>query len=132
MSFLSAFSLITFLSDSNLTEIAVSQWLSFIADLKAHAQIIQSHLLDLTSQRKEVAEFNEKKKTKMTDRYNWEVIHRELSVRELVFLHQKKSVKLKAHWRGSFIVTESDKHTNFHIQQINSCQIKWTFYENDL
>ena len=97
MSLLSAFSLVTLLSDSSLTEVTVPQQLSFIADLKAYAQIIQSHLLDLTSQRKEVAEFNEKKKVKMTDRYNCEVMHRELFVRDLVLLHQKESAKLKTH-----------------------------------
>ena len=33
----------------------------------------------------------------MTDRYNCEVMHRELFVRDLVLLHQKESAKLKTH-----------------------------------
>ena len=40
---------------------------------------------------------DEFKKKKMADQYNHGVFHRELSVRDLVMLHQKESDKLRPH-----------------------------------
>ena len=55
----------------------------------------------------------------MADRYNRGVVHRELFARDLVLLHQKESTKLKARWRGPFIVDKPGEHLSFHIRQIN-------------
>ena len=124
--------LATLLGDSNLAEVIVPQWLDSIADSEAHAQAIQSHLLDLASRRKEVAESNEEEKVKIADRYNRGVTHRELFVGDLVLLHQKESAKLEARWRGPFVVDKPGEHASFHIRQVNGCQIKRTFHGDDL
>ena len=89
--------LASLLSDSNLAEVTIPQWTDYIADPHQHSQAVQNHLLNLASTRKEVSESNEEEKERMAGRYNWGVTHRELFTGDLVLLHQKESMKLKAH-----------------------------------
>lgn len=122
----------TLLRDSSLTEATVHKWVKSIQDPQSHTQAVQNHLINLAAQRIAVTEADEEEKVKIIKQYNQRVMLRKLLIEDLILLHQKESVKLEACWRGSFAVIKVKEHISFHLQQIGSWRIKWTYYDDNL
>lgn len=112
----------------------IAEWHNSLMDPTSHKAAVQSYLLNRADTHDSIRSMDMVHKSSIAERYNKGIKRQVHKPGDLVMLHQKKTGKLEARWRGPFRISGCGgiHATTFILQQLDGTRIRGTFHGDDL
>ena len=139
----SIFILFEIFSDVSITNITLKQfievnliheWINLILNFYSHKKLFQNFHEHKNQFHDRIRIKSNQRKNEKIAKFDKEIQFREFTLKNLIFLYQKNTEKLKSKWKNSFWIDDYDgTHGVFYeIKQLNERRIKRIFHENHL